>query len=100
MADPHRELEHRRKLATAHSTKRFGKLLKMMRHDAFLPMVWQKVRSNQGSRTPGVDGHTRDNIDEQVLYDLATTALPDATDPSRCDAPTSPNGASQDNGAV
>jgi len=71
MADPHRELEHLRKLAVANPTKRFGKLLKIIRQDAFLQMVWQKVRTNKGSRTPGVAGQTREDVNEHVLHDLA-----------------------------
>ena len=71
MGDPHRELDHLRKLATAHPTKRFGKWLKGIRHDACLQMVWQKVRTNKGSRTAGVDGYTRDDVDEHVIDDLA-----------------------------
>jgi group II intron reverse transcriptase/maturase len=71
MGDPHRDLEHLRKLAAANPTKRFGKLLKIIRQDAFLQMVWQKVRTNKGSRTPGVDGQTREDVDDHVLHDLA-----------------------------
>jgi retron-type reverse transcriptase len=71
MADPHRALDHLRKLAAANPTKRFGKLLKVMRHNAFLQMVWQKVRTNKGRRTPGVDGQTKADVDAHVLHDLA-----------------------------
>jgi RNA-directed DNA polymerase len=58
-------------LAAAKPTKRFGTLLQVMRHDAFLQMVWHKVRTNQGSRTPGVDGQTQEDVDDHVLHDLA-----------------------------
>jgi retron-type reverse transcriptase len=71
MGDPHRDLEHLRKLAGAKPPKRFGKVLKVMRHAAFLQMVWQQVRPNKGSRTPGVDGQTKEDVDEHVLHDLA-----------------------------
>src|SRR5512145_1679370 len=71
MADPHRELEHLRQLAAAKPTERFGKLLQVRRHNAILQMGWQKVRTNPGSRTPGVDGHTKEDVAEHVLHDLA-----------------------------
>jgi RNA-directed DNA polymerase len=71
MRDPQRELEHLRKLATADPTKRFGKLLKIVRQEAFLVMAWERVRTNKGSKTPGVDGQTRDDIDATTLHNLA-----------------------------
>jgi group II intron reverse transcriptase/maturase len=69
--DPQRELEHLRRLAEAEPTKRFGKLLKIVRQEAVLAMAWDKVRTNKGSRTPGVDGQTKADIDDQVICDLA-----------------------------
>jgi group II intron reverse transcriptase/maturase len=71
MGDPQRELEHLRKLATADPNKRFGKLLKIARQEAFLTMAWESVRTNKGSRTPGVDGQTKDDIDAETIHDLA-----------------------------
>jgi RNA-directed DNA polymerase len=76
MGDPQRALEPLRTLATAHPTTRFGKVLKVMQQDAFLQMAWQKVRTNKGRRTAGVEGHTRDDVDEHgidaLAHDLAT----------------------------
>jgi group II intron reverse transcriptase/maturase len=71
MGDPQRELEHLRKLAAADPTKRFGKLLKIVRQETFLTLAWKRVRTNKGSRTPGVDGQSRDDIDTQTIHDLA-----------------------------
>lgn len=71
MSDPQRELEHLRRLATANPTKRFDKLLKIVRQEAFLALVWRRVRTNKGSGTPGVDGQTRDDIDAKTLHNLA-----------------------------
>src|SRR5262245_38882194 len=71
MSDPQRELEHLRKLATADPHKRFGKLLKIVRQEAFLTGAWERVRTNPGSRTPGVDGQTKGDIDPATLRDLA-----------------------------
>jgi group II intron reverse transcriptase/maturase len=71
MVDPQRELEHLRKLATAEPTKRFGKLLKIIRQESFLGLAWERIRLNKGSRTPGIDGQTRDDIDVDTLRTLA-----------------------------
>jgi group II intron reverse transcriptase/maturase len=71
MIDPYAELEHLRKLATADPAKRFGKLLKIVRQEAFLEIAWQRVRPNKGSQTPGVDGQIKDDIDAEVIHDLA-----------------------------
>ena len=71
MSDPHRELEHLRKLAQANPTMRFEKLLKIIRQAPFLEMVWGKVQTNRGSRTPGIDGQTREDIEESVFQSLA-----------------------------
>jgi group II intron reverse transcriptase/maturase len=69
--DPQLELEHLRKLAEANPTKRFGKLLKIVRQELFLVMAWQRVRTNKGSKTPGVDGQTKDDVDAKILQELA-----------------------------
>ena len=71
MSDPHRELEHLRKLAQANPTMRFEKLLKIIRQAPFLEMVWGKVQTNRGSRTPGIDGQTREDIEESIFQSLA-----------------------------
>lgn len=71
MNDPQRELEHLRKLATVDSRKRFDKLLKMVRQEGLLTLAWQRVHTNQGSVTPGIDGQTRKDIDSQTIGVLA-----------------------------
>ena len=71
MKDPQRELEHLAKLAKNNADKRFSKLLKTIRQGPFLGMVWKRVRTNKGSHTPGIDGLTLADIDDQVLGDLA-----------------------------
>jgi RNA-directed DNA polymerase len=76
MGDPHRDLEQLRKLAAANPTKRFGKLRKVIRQRAFLQRVWQTMCPNKGSRTPGVDGQTREDVDEDVLSPLAHDLAP------------------------
>jgi len=69
--EPQQELEHLKKLATAEPDKRFGKLLKIVRQETFLAMVWQRVKTNKGSCTPGIDGQTKADIEEGDLHGLA-----------------------------
>lgn len=71
MRDPQLELEHLRALASANPTKRFDKLLKLVRHATFLAQAWDRVRTNTGSRTPGVDGQTKASITDQTITRLA-----------------------------
>jgi len=71
MHDPHRELEHLRGLAVANPAKRFSDLLKLVRHEAFLVTAWDRVRTNMGARTPGVDGQTKQNVDPTLIAQLA-----------------------------
>jgi RNA-directed DNA polymerase len=70
MKDPYQELEHLRKLATD-PTKRFGKLLKIVRQETFLAMSWERVRTNKGSKTSGVDGQTKKDVDAKTFSDLS-----------------------------
>src|SRR5262249_16815939 len=62
MCDPHRELEHLGKLAAAESTKRFGKLYRLVSHPQMLSLAGEHVRQNTGARTAGIDGQTRRHI--------------------------------------
>ena len=64
------ELEHMRKLATADRDKRFGKLYRLVGKMDMLDSAWAHVKENKGSRTPGVDGMTRDQVNADVLRKL------------------------------
>lgn len=64
------ELEHIRKLATADPEKRFGKLYRLVSRMDMLSSAWAHVKANTGSRTPGVDGMTRDEVNVDVLNKL------------------------------
>jgi RNA-directed DNA polymerase len=67
--------------------KRFGDLFNLACDPATLLVSWERVKRNQGSRTPGVDGMTRRHIEQagvevflgglrQSLRDRSFTALP------------------------
>lgn len=71
MKDPQQELEHLRKLVVAEPGKRFNKLLKIVRQEIFLRVAWNKIRTNVGSRTPGIDGKTKEDVDDQLIQELA-----------------------------
>lgn len=64
------ELEHVRKLAIADRDKRFGKLYRMVGRMDMLNSAWAHVKANKGSRTPGVDGMTRDQVNAATLEKL------------------------------
>lgn len=71
MDDPLRELEHLRKLAPTDPTKRFDKLYRVVGHLQLLTCAGERVRQNTGSRTAGIDGQTRRDIDPDMLRGLA-----------------------------
>lgn len=64
------ELEHVRKLATASPEKRFDKLYKLVCKMSTLSQAWQDIYGNKGSRTAGVDGETRADINPLTLVNL------------------------------
>jgi len=71
MSDVQRELEHIHKLAIANPEYRFDKLYKLVGKVEMLTLAWERIKRNKGSRTPGVDGETREDIDEVTLLNLS-----------------------------
>lgn len=71
MNDPKRTLEHLHKLAAADPLKRFDGLHRIVRQESLLTVVWQRIQSNTGSNTPGIDRQIRADITPQTIYDLA-----------------------------
>lgn len=62
----------------ANSARRFHDLFNLVCDRATLVMAWERVRSNRGSRTAGVDGETRWHIEqrtgvERFLEDLRSS---------------------------
>lgn len=72
MSDVQRELEHIHKLAAANPEYRFDKLYKLVGKVEMLTLAWETIRGNKGSRTPGVDGETRDDINPETLLKLSS----------------------------
>jgi retron-type reverse transcriptase len=64
------ELEHLSKLASADPTKRFSKLYKLVRDKGLLTIAADRVRTNTGGRTAGIDGQTRQQIDLDLVSTL------------------------------
>ncbi len=44
--------------ATADASRRFDDLFNLVTDPAFLLVAWERVRTNRGARTAGVDGAT------------------------------------------
>jgi retron-type reverse transcriptase len=65
------ELEHLSKLARADPTKRFSRLHKLVRDVGLLATAAERVRSNTGGRTAGIDGQTRKQVDFALVAALA-----------------------------
>lgn len=64
------ELEHIRKLASADPHKRFSHLYRLVCKVDMLHEAWVRVKANKGSRTPGADGMTREQVNGDVLNTL------------------------------
>lgn len=64
------ELEHIRKLASADPCKRFSHLYRLVSKVDMLHEAWVHVKANKGSRTPGADGMTREQVNGDVLVAL------------------------------
>ena len=52
--------------ASEDSARRFGDLFNLVYDPAFLIHAWERVRSNDGARTAGIDGHTVARIETRV----------------------------------
>lgn len=86
-----RVLDHQRKLhrwATAEPSQRFGDVFNLVCDRATLLVAWERVSSNRGAKTAGVDAVTRRHVEEDIgvlafledlrssLKDGTFTALP------------------------
>lgn len=56
MLDVVAELGHLRKLAEQDANKRFSRLYRLLRQSGLLALARERIASNKGAQTPGVDG--------------------------------------------
>jgi len=70
MVDVIQELGHLKKLAKEDHNKRFNRLYRLLRQEAFLQIAKQDIAGNKGARTPGVDGQTIDDITSKQITKL------------------------------
>ena len=66
-----KEMEHLHTLAVANPDKRFRQLWDHMISEGWLAQAWEEIRRNQGSRTPGIDRWTADDIDLDRIRHLS-----------------------------
>ena len=50
---------------------RFERLHRTLCDKSWLTEAWKRIRSNKGSKTAGVDGLTRDDVNETLIHQLA-----------------------------
>lgn len=56
------EMKHLHKLAVENPDKRFGNLWKLITSAEWLTQAWIEIRDNKGSKTPGIDSYTKDDV--------------------------------------
>src|SRR3954467_5809905 len=66
-----KRMKHWHTLAQRDPGKRFTDLWKAMTSIEWLTHAWAEIRTNKGSRTPGVDGHTVEDIDRARIEHLS-----------------------------
>jgi group II intron reverse transcriptase/maturase len=49
----------------------FRRLYRVICEEAWLTEAWKRIRKNKGSKTAGVDGQTKDDVDEALIKRLA-----------------------------
>lgn len=70
MSDVTAELEHLKKLAKEDPDKRFDRLYRLLRRGSLLAIAREKIAGNRGSKTPGIDGKTLNDITEREIEKL------------------------------
>ena len=58
------------KWSTEDESKRFDRLLRLIAHPTWLWVAAKKTLASSGSRTPGIDGATRDKIERELEREL------------------------------
>jgi retron-type reverse transcriptase len=63
--------KHVGELAKRDPSHRFDRLYGDLCQEAWLTEAWKRIRTNKGSQTAGVDGQTRDDVEEALIKRLA-----------------------------
>ena len=63
--------KHVGEMAKRNPTCRFDRLYRVLCEETWLMEAWQQMRPNKGSQTAGVDGKTKDDVDEALIKRLA-----------------------------
>ena len=71
MCDVTVELEHLKKLARQNPTKRFDRLYRLLCQGALLAIAKARIASNKGAHTPGIDGQTIADVNDEVIGQLS-----------------------------
>ncbi len=66
-----KEMEHLHKLAGNNQAKRFTDLWESLTSEEWLAQAWEEIRRNIGSRTPGIDKETAEDIDLTRIHHLS-----------------------------
>lgn len=74
--------EHIGQLAKQHPTLRFDRLYRVLCDEAWLTTAWERIRQNKGSKTAGVDGQTKDDVDAILIRNLATKLKAERYEPT------------------
>lgn len=64
--------KHIGELAQRDHGHRFTGLYRVLCEEAWLTEAWRRIRNNKGSKTAGVDGQTKDDVDDTLIQRLAT----------------------------
>jgi len=64
-------MEHLNKLAGNNQAKRFTDLWESLTSEEWLAQAWEEIRRNRGSRTPGIDKETAEDIDLTRIHHLS-----------------------------
>src|SRR5215831_19501992 len=63
--------KHIGNLAKQNPHRCFRRLYTELCQEAWLTAAWKRIRHNKGSRTAGIDGQTKDDVDETLIKRLA-----------------------------
>lgn len=70
MGDVTVELEHLKKLAKQDPAKRFDRLYRLLCQSALLAIAKARIASNKGAHTPGIDGQTIADVNDEAIGQL------------------------------